>query len=99
MMISFLPSVLTEYFKSFGADSCFFELSDIFLSKGGSKQNTYELNENSEKNDDMECSLDSLAKFQTMMTCVEKNQILEQLNEKYKYSKRLYYKVSNILLL
>ena len=65
----YLPSFITEYFLSIGEHPCWSDLSGVFLSIGGSKEDP--------KNDDRineECD-DTLTRFNTMVTCVDRIQI------------------------
>ena len=89
-MISALPSCFTEYFPSLGHKSCWYEWSDIFLSKGGSKDNTSHFHEHSEIHNIRSSpeSLDTLIKLQTIQAWNDRNQISKQPDCKQKNSKR-----------
>ena len=64
----YLPSFITEYFLSIGDHPCWSDLSGVFLSIGGSKEDP--------KNDDRinETYDDSLTRFNTMVTCADRIQ-------------------------
>ena len=65
----YLPSFITEYFLSIGEHPCWTDLSGVFLSIGGSKDDP--------KIDDgiNEACDNSLTRFNTMVTCVDRIQI------------------------
>ena len=65
----YLPSFITEYFLSIGEHPCWSDLSGVFLSIGGSKddpKNDEQINEEYE---------DSLTRFNTIVTCADRIQI------------------------
>ena len=69
MAHSYLPPFITEYMSSIGENPCWSDWSDVFLSKGGSKED--------QKNG---CNIDepyddSLTRFNTLVTCIDKAQI------------------------
>ena len=65
----YLPSSITEYFLFIGEHPCWSDLSGVFLSIGGSKDDPRNDEQINEEYDD------SLTRFNTMVTCVDRIQI------------------------
>ena len=66
MARSYLPSFITEYFSSIEEHHCWSDWTDVFLSKGGSKEDPCK---EYEEDGFSKSSTHSLTRFQTMITC------------------------------
>ena len=72
MARSYLPSFITEYFSSIEEHPCWSDWTDVFLSKGGSKEDPCK---EYEQDGFSEASAHSLTRFQTMITCDDRIEI------------------------
>ena len=75
MARSYLPSFITEYFSSIEEHHCWSDWTDVFLSKGGSKEDPCKGYEEGGISEAEISSTHSLTRFQTMITCDDRIEI------------------------